>query len=178
MNTLTHNVFGYGSLLWNPGFAYLQVGKVWLPNWSRRFWQGSTDHRGTADFPGLVCTLVPDPGQGCWGLAYVVADSEWPEIRAQLDYREKDGYELRALCARGDAGELHCWTYVADAHNPSYLGERPTHELAWRISRAAGESGANADYVLRLHQTLLELDIEDPHVAELATQLTLPGSNR
>jgi glutathione-specific gamma-glutamylcyclotransferase len=172
MNTSTHNVFGYGSLLWNPGFNYSQVRKVWLPDWSRRMWQGSTDHRGTSEFPGLVCTLVPDPGQGCWGLAYVVSDPEWPEIRAQLDHREKDGYQLRNLTAQSDQEPIHCWTYVADATNPSYIGDRPAQELAWRMARASGESGPNADYLLRLHQTLMQLEIEDPHIAELAALLT------
>jgi cation transport regulator ChaC len=171
MDSLTHNIFGYGSLLWNPGFVYREVRKVWLPGWSRRMWQGSTDHRGTPEFPGLVCTLVPDPGQGCWGLAYAVADSDWPEIRTQLDYREKDGYEMRSVTVHGAGAELRCWTYVAKPDNPSYIGERPARELGWRISRARGESGENVDYLLRLHQTLLELEIEDAHVVELMSHL-------
>ena len=170
--SVTHNVFGYGSLLWNPGFNYSEVRKVWLPDWSRRMWQGSTDHRGTSEFPGLVCTLVPEPGQGCWGLVYAVADAEWPEIQAQLDYREKDGYQLRRLSGKIGQETIECWTYVADASNPSYIGERPAPELAWRMARASGESGPNVDYLLRLHQTLIELEIEDAHIAELADLLS------
>lgn len=167
MNALTHNVFGYGSLLWNPGFVYTQVRKVWLPDWSRRLWQGSTDHRGTPEFPGLVCTLVPSPGEGCWGLAYEVSDQNWPCIRAELDYREKDGYGLQQVTARFENEWLPCWTYVADQANPSYIGDRPLAELAWRIRIAVGPSGHSADYLRRLHQTLLELEIQDGHVLEL-----------
>ncbi|MBS2040693.1 gamma-glutamylcyclotransferase [bacterium] len=167
MNTLSHNVFGYGSLLWNPGFEYTQVRKVWLPDWSRRLWQGSTDHRGTPDFPGLVCTLVPNPGHGCWGLAYEVNDQDWPRIRAELDYREKDGYQLQRVNTLQNEQWLACWTYVADSSNPSYIGERPLPELAWRIRNAVGPSGHSADYLRRLHGTLLELQIEDSHVSEL-----------
>lgn len=171
MNALTHNIFGYGSLLWNPGFAYCQVRKVWLPDWSRRMWQGSTDHRGTPEFPGLVCTLVPHPGHGCWGLAYEISDQDWPAIRAELDYREKDGYTLRRVSARWAEQNLDCWTYVADQHNPSYIGDRPLAELAWRISQAAGPSGQSADYLWRLQARLRELEIEDSHINQLVDQL-------
>jgi len=130
-------------------------------------WQGSTDHRGTPDYPGLVCTLVPDPERGCWGLAYAVADEDWDEIRALLDFREKDGYELHRLPAE----DLLCWTYVARECNPSYIGDQPLGELARRINRATGPSGPNRDYLIRLHQTLLELDIHDPHVTRLMVEL-------
>lgn len=171
MNALTHNVFGYGSLLWNPGFASIQVRKVWLPDWSRRLWQGSTDHRGTPEYPGLVCTLVPSPGQGCWGLAYEVSDQDWPAIQAELDYREKDGYQLQRVLARWQEQDLLCWTYVADEQNPSYIGDRPLPELVGRIRQAAGPSGHSADYLLRLSQTLEELEIEDDHVRQLVAAL-------
>lgn len=171
MNALTHHVFGYGSLLWNPGFPYRSVRKVWVPGWTRRMWQGSTDHRGTPEFPGLVCTLVPDTTGGCWGLAYAVEDHHWAEVRAQLDFREKDGYQLVTLCGRDEAGEVTCWSYVADAANPSYIGDDPPARLAWRIRAARGESGDNADYLLRLHRRLRELEIDDPHVAELVSLL-------
>ena len=115
--------------------------------------------------------MVVDSSSGCWGLAYSVTDEDWPEIRAQLDYREKDGYQLQSVRAQADGREFSCWTYVADALNPSYVGERPSHELSWRISRARGESGANIDYLLRLHARLSELGIEDLHVKELVELL-------
>lgn len=171
MNALTHNIFGYGSLLWNPGFGYRQVRKVWLPDWSRRLWQGSTDHRGTPEYPGVVCTLIPHPGYGCWGLAYEISDQDWPAIQAELDYREKDGYQLRRVSARWQEQVLACWTYVADEQNPSYLGDVPFHELVERIRQAVGPSGRSVDYLLRLAQTLQELEIEDPHVMQLVQAL-------
>lgn len=130
-------------------------------------WQGSTDHRGTPEFPGLVCTLIP--GDGCWGLAYEISDQDWPAIQAELDYREKDGYTLHRVMGRWQNQDLPCWTYVADQHNPSYIGDRPLSELAWRIGKAAGPSGHSADYLLRLHETLEQLEIEDSHVSELVT---------
>ncbi len=119
----------------------------------------------------MVCTLVPDPGAGCWGLAYEISDQDWPAIRAELDYREKDGYQLRKVSARWEECELTCWTYVADEHNPSYLGEQPLAQLAERIGRAAGPSGHSSDYLLRLAQILEELEIEDEHVRQLVEAL-------
>ncbi|MBX3166147.1 MAG: gamma-glutamylcyclotransferase [Candidatus Eremiobacteraeota bacterium] len=153
--------------MWNPGFAYRQVRKVWLPDWSRRLWQGSTDHRGTPEYPGVVCTLVPNPGHGCWGLAYEIGHQDWPAIRAELDYREKDGYQLQGVSARWQEQVLPCWTYVADERNPSYIGDVPLEQLAERIRQAAGPSGHSVDYLLRLAQILDELEIEDAHVLQL-----------
>ena len=119
----------------------------------------------------MVCTLVPIPGQGCWGLAYEIADQDWPAIQAELDYREKDGYQLRRVSARWQGENLACWTYVADELNPSYIGDRPLDELVGRIRKAAGPSGHSADYLLRLAQTLEELDIQDDHVSQLVAAL-------
>jgi glutathione-specific gamma-glutamylcyclotransferase len=169
MNTLAHWVFGYGSLLWNPGFAYVSKSKVRVDGYARRMWQGSTDHRGTPEYPGLVCTLVP--GDFCWGMAYQISDQDWPRIRAELDYREKDGYDLVRLAAEGPDGRLEVWTYVADERNPSYIGAQSTSALAERMARAAGESGPNWDYLFRLETVLRELDIEDEHVFDLAEEL-------
>lgn len=132
-------------------------------------WQGSTDHRGTPEFPGLVCTLVP--GEFCWGLAYEIPDQDWPAIRAELDYREKDGYDLVRLRADNPEGQIEVWTYVADERNPSYIGSQPDADLVFRMARAAGESGPNWDYLFRLETRLRELDIEDAHVFGLAEQL-------
>lgn len=114
---------------------------------------------------------MPHLGQGCWGLAYEISDQDWPAIQAELDYREKDGYQLRQVTARWQDEALLCWTYVADEQNPSYIGEVPWDELVERIRRAAGPSGHSADYLLRLAQTLQELEIEDPHVIQLVQSL-------
>lgn len=119
----------------------------------------------------MVCTLVPNSGHGCWGLAYEIRDQDWPAIQAELDYREKDGYQLKRVLARWLDQEFPCWTYVADEHNPSYLGDQGLESLVDRIRRAAGPSGASVDYLLRLAQTLHELDIEDDHVEQLIEAL-------
>jgi len=173
MNAIrTHWIFGYGSLLWNPGFPYLRSQKVEVPGWSRRLWQGSTDHRGTPEYPGVVCTLVAAAHQSCWGLAYEVSGDDWPAIRLELDYREKDGYQLEVVQALGPGGEPRpCWCYVARPDNPSFLGQPSLPELVRRIARARGPSGTSRDYLRRLLQRLSELEIADPHVEQLWREL-------
>jgi len=101
------------------------------------------------------------------GVAYAVREELWPETRAMLDFREKDGYQLRRLPAMIEDAGQDVWVYVADQGNPSYHGERSLQDLAARIARAQGESGPNTDYLLRLQEALLLQGIVDPHVAEL-----------
>lgn len=81
-------LFGYGSLIYKADFPYLQRRPASIANWTRRFWQGSHDHRGTPDAPGRVVTLIEAPGAICHGMAYLIT----PEVFAHLDHREKDGY--------------------------------------------------------------------------------------
>ena len=80
--------FGYGSLIYKADFPYLQRRPASIANWTRRFWQGSHDHRGTPDAPGRVVTLIEAPGAICHGMAYLIT----PEVFVHLDHREKDGY--------------------------------------------------------------------------------------
>ena len=131
-------------------------------------WQGSTDHRGTPEYPGVVCTLVALEGQECVGRAYAVRDEDWPELRLQLDYREKDGYQLERLSTREG---LEVWCYVARPDNPSYLGQPNISELARRIARAQGPSGTSLDYFLRLRTTLAQMGVTESHFEELWQRL-------
>ena len=167
-------VFGYGSLIWRPSFPFAERTRATLPGYARRFWQGSTDHRGVPGAPGRVVTLVEAPGEHVAGVAYRLEGPRVDEILASLDHREKGGYERLeiTLDLPERPGEtLSALVYWAGSHNDEYLGPAPLHEMAAQIREAHGPSGANVEYVLRLRDALRELGAADAHVEELAATL-------
>jgi cation transport protein ChaC len=168
-------LFAYGSLIWRPGFEYVERARGYVQGWSRRFWQGSTDHRGVPGAPGRVLTLTADAGAACWGVAYRLDPGAQESTLRHLDVREQGGYERHSVefqCI--DGSRRASWPalmYVAAPGNPDYLGPARLDEIARQVSRASGPSGSNLEYVLELHAMLAALGMEDPHVAELAKLL-------
>jgi len=162
-------VYGYGSIIWRPDIPYIQAHWAVADGWSRRFWQGSHDHRGTVDFPGRVLTLVPDTDEQCEGRVFAVSHSDVEQVLKDLDFREKNGYERQELTVRTKAlGEITAMTYIAAPSNVAWLGDASDIEIAEQIQHARGPSGDNADYVLALHDALLEQGIHDKHVQAIA----------
>ena len=166
MPATTNWIFGYGSLIWRPDFQYLERVPAHIVGYARRFWQGSPDHRGTPEAMGRVVTLVPSDHETCRGVAYRVSTSDRAKIIAQLDVRESGGYSrLEAMINIGH--EVRSTVYVANPANAHYLGPRPTEEMAAHIKRAHGPSGPNLEYLLRLQESLADLDVLDEHVEAL-----------
>jgi cation transport regulator ChaC len=168
-------LFAYGSLIWRPGFEFAERARGFVRGWARRFWQGSTDHRGLPGAPGRVLTLAEDDAAICWGVAYRLDPALRDATLRQLDLREQGGYERRLVefhCCDGErAGAWPALVYVAAPDNPDYLGPAELEEIARQVKRAVGPSGTNLQYVLELHAVLRTLGIDDPHVAELASLL-------
>jgi cation transport regulator ChaC len=161
-------LFGYGSLIYLVDFPYLESKPASIEGWSRRFWQGSHDHRGTADNPGRVVTLIEEAGAVCGGLAFRVEAS----VFAQLDEREKNGYlRVATQMTFADGSTATGLTYLATADNEAYLGEASEYQIAQHICRAEGASGANSDYLLELAVALRELGEQDDHVFEIETHI-------
>lgn len=159
-------LFAYGSLIWKVDFAFEERRRAWLGGWSRRFWQGSHDHRGTPQAPGRVLTLVPDENARCTGFAYRIS----PAVFDALDHREKNGYLRHVERLRLDDGhdvdsrDVDGLVYIADAHNGAWLGPADDDAIAAQIAAAHGPSGANRDYVLALADALRAMDADDDHV--------------
>lgn len=165
-------LFGYGSLIYKADFPFLERRPASIANWSRRFWQGSHDHRGTPEAPGRVATLIPEPGAVCAGMAYLIT----PEVFAHLDYREKNGYLRFATNMTFDDGSsAEGLVYIATADNAAFLGEATEYAIAQHIARSAGPSGPNREYLLNLAQALREMGHEDEHVFAIERYLDQLG---
>ena len=154
-------LFGYGSLIYKVDFPYLERRRARLSGWTRRFWQGSHDHRGTPEAPGRVVTLVRDEPAICIGMAYRVT----PDVFAHLDHREKNGYVREAVeLAFDDGTRTDAVVYVASPGNEAYLGPAGEDDIARHIATARGPSGENREYLLHLADALRELGSDDAHV--------------
>lgn len=148
-------VFGYGSLMWDPGFAFTAAERAVLHGYHRAFCMYSERHRGTPDRPGLVLAL--DAGGSCHGIAYRVRRSLAVEVLAYLWHREMPRYAYlpRSLGVRIGRGTARCVTFIADRASPKYAGRLAAAEAARVISGAVGERGTNRDY---LASTIRHLD--------------------
>lgn len=163
-------IFGYGSLIFRPSFPVVERRAAALAGYTRRFWQGSIDHRGTPGAPGRVVTLHEEPGAVCAGVAYRIAPEDEQAVLDHLDVREQNGYErlLRPLRLDPPAGpEVEGLVYLAGPTNPSYLGPAPLEQIARQVVVSRGPSGPNAEYVLLLADALRGLGADDEHVFSL-----------
>ena len=152
--------------MWRPDFEFTDRRTALATGWKRRFWQGSTDHRGTPAAPGRVVTLLRSPGEHCWGVAYRIAGRSAGTVLGRLDFRERGGYQRHRVplyFARG--GAVNGLLYVATPENANYLGPAALDDIARQISVSRGPSGSNRDYLSLLAEALAELDIEDDHVS-------------
>lgn len=161
-------MFGYGSLIFRPGLPFVERVVGHLDGWTRRFWQGSHDHRGLPHAPGRVVTLAPSAGESCRGVAYRLADDQIQARLADLDHREKNGYQrIAADISLIDGRRVMAITYVAVPGNPAYLGAAPLAAMAALIHARHGPSGSNRDYLYELAAALRDLGAEDAHVFAL-----------
>ena len=161
-------LFGYGSLIYKADFAYVERRPARIRDWSRRFWQGSHDHRGTPEAPGRVLTLVPDPGAVCAGMAYLIT----PQVFDHLDHREKNGYLRHTTTLEfNDGSTAQGLLYIASASNAAWLGPAPEAEIARHVATAVGPSGRNRDYLTHLADALRELGEDDAHVFAIEQQM-------
>ncbi|QOY93273.1 gamma-glutamylcyclotransferase [Massilia sp. UMI-21] len=161
-------LFGYGSLIWKADFPFLERRPASIAGWSRRFWQGSHDHRGTESAPGRVATLAPLEGASCHGMAYLVT----PEEFAHLDHREKNGYlRLATDMTFEDGSVAEGIVYIATHDNAAFLGPASEQDIARQIATARGPSGPNSEYLLALAEALRALGKHDEHVHAIEAHL-------
>ena len=163
-------IFAYGSLLFRPGFDYLERRRALALGYARSFSQASPDHRGTPERPGRVVTLVRRVEARSMGALYFVEAPAF-QLLSALDERERAGYERVSLEAWADDEPYEAVTWIAPPGNAYDAGQLPLAELSAHIRLCAGPSGRNADYVFQLEQALRDLGASDPLVSELAASL-------
>lgn len=155
-------VFGYGSLMWNPGFPYEERLTARLGGYRRSLCVRSYVHRGTEERPGLVLGL--DRGGSCKGVAFRVAAQSWPDTLAYLRERElvtSVYLERFVRLTLSDGRQVRGLTYVIDRAHAQYAGAVTIDEAARIVRSAVGRSGGNPDYVANTVAHLRELGIRD-----------------
>lgn len=161
-------IFAYGSLMWDPGFPFVECAPAVLRGYRRAFCVLSMSHRGTPERPGLVLGLAP--GGTCRGIVYRVAAEHEAEVQAYLFEREQrryDVYRQRILRVRHAGGAVPAQSYVADPASSGYAGNLDTAEMARRIVAARGERGPNFDYLERTLGQLRTLRIREPAIERI-----------
>lgn len=167
-------VFGYGSLMWDPGFAYVERQSAVLDGWHRSFCMQSIHYRGTPESPGLVLALDQAAGAKCAGVAFGVASADSGEVMRYLHARElvSDAYNEVILPLRlADGRQVSAVTYVIDHAHPQYCAGLPRETQAQIIARSQGQTGTNADYLWNTTAHLAALGLSDPELDWLAARV-------
>jgi cation transport protein ChaC len=161
-------VFGYGSLMWRPGFPFVERKGAVLHGRRRAFCIYSVHHRGTYERPGLVLGLAP--GGATRGAAYRVAEAEWPEVYAYLREREQptETYVEAWREVRLAGGERQqALVFLSDKGHRQWAGDLTLERQAELIHGAVGLSGRNEDYLTDLVEHLRAEGIRDEGMERL-----------
>lgn len=167
-------VFGYGSLLWNPGFEVAESIIATLPGYGRSFSMRSIHHRGTEDAPGLVLALDRQHGVTCTGMALRVAPGKEDETLAYLRDREliSSAYLEKMLeITLSDDRRVNAVVYVIDEAHVQYCGGLPLEEQAQIIASAVGGRGPNTEYLYNTADHLRSVGLDDPDLEWLCTRV-------
>ena len=166
-------VFGYGSLLWNPGFTPTRQVKARLHDYHRSFCMLSIHHRGTQDDPGLVLALDKQAGGTCTGLAFEVASGEEDSVLTMLRERELISsayYEDTVDLVTEDDIPLKAVTYIIDPDHVQYC-HFDLEKQAQMIAHAVGGRGPNTEYLFNTAAHLDSLGIRDDDMAWLVQRV-------
>jgi cation transport protein ChaC len=168
-----HNVwvFGYGSLMWRPGFAFLESRPARLDGFSRDMCLVSIHYRGTREKPGMVCGLRP--GGECRGRAFRIAPDQAAQVIGYLDDRELISYIYvpRHVTVELDDGQhVVARAYIADASHEQFAGHWADDVKAGHIAQGQGSEGRSIDYLANIVEQLHALNIVDLNLESLLSK--------
>ena len=172
LSNSTHWVFGYGSLIWRPGFDFVNSTQALLRGAHRSLCIYSHRHRGTHEQPGLVFGLMR--GGSCRGVAFEVDGGRWPEVQQYLRDREMDrGVYREAIrpVRLADGRSVTALAFLVDQRHVQYAGRLAIAEQVRLVKSGVGESGPNPEYVLETARHLAQLGIRDRYLAALVEAL-------
>ncbi|XP_020584965.1 gamma-glutamylcyclotransferase 2-1-like [Phalaenopsis equestris] len=174
-------VFGYGSLVWNPGFQFDEKVIGFIKDYRRVFDLACIDHRGTPENPARTCTLEANKGAICWGAAYCVkGGSEKEKLAMQYLERRECEYDKIASVDFYKEGNLedpaitNILVFISTPDivaNRYYLGPAPLEEMARQIATATGPCGNNRDYLFSMEKALFDIGHEDDYIILLANEV-------
>ena len=171
---MTMWVFGYGSLLWDPGFEIAETQVATLHGYTRSFCMRSIHHRGTENEPGLVLALDAAAGGQCTGLALAVAAGQEEETLAYLRARELISsayFEAQLPLTLADGRAVTSLAYVINRDHRQYCGGLPLEEQAQIIAQAVGGRGPNTEYLWNTAAHLRALNLADPDLEWLSARV-------
>lgn len=166
-------VFGYGSLLWNPGFDPAERVTAVLSGYHRSFCMLSIHHRGSEDDPGLVLALDEAPEASCTGVAFRVAAADEARVLEDLRAREliSSAYvERHVPLALQDGRSIDALAYVIEPTHCQYC-QFPLEKQAQMIAHAVGGRGPNTEYLFNTAAHLAEMGISDPDMEWLVARV-------
>ena len=167
-------VFGYGSLMWNPGFSVGESYRATLMGYHRSFCMRSIHHRGTETEPGLVLALDAHPTAHCEGLAFrVETGAEGPALSGLRERELISSAYLETTCpvTLESGREIEAVTYVIDRDHDQYCGALPLEEQAQIIFQAVGGRGPNTEYLFNTVTHLAEIGVHDDELQWIADRV-------
>lgn len=165
-------VYGYGSLMWDPGVHFAEIRLAALDGHQRRFNFQTSMARGTVEQPALMLSLEARAGC-CQGLAIHLA-AERAEAELEILWRRemiRGAYRPVMLPVATPQGDISALVFTSNPAHPEYVGELPLPDTAAIIARAAGVMGTNRDYLEQMARQLAALDIHDDYVAQLVSKV-------
>ena len=161
-------VFGYGSLMWSPGFRPSAKATALVRGYHRALCILSSRYRGTPEKPGLVMGLCR--GGSCWGMALRVPAARVRRVLAALWKREmlNKVYKptlIPVLVAPGR--RVRALAFVADTTHRQFVRELDLHGRARLVAQGIGQRGPCVDYIRNTLEHMLELGVNDPHLARI-----------